>query len=104
MYAVIETGGKQYRVQPGDTVVVEKLPGSAGDAVEFDQVLLLSDDDNVAVGRPVIDGARVTGQIVEQGRDKKVIVYKFKRRKDYRRKYGHRQSFTAVKINDVVTP
>jgi large subunit ribosomal protein L21 len=104
MYAVIETGGKQYRVQPGDTVVVEKLPGTAGDAVEFDQVLLLSDDENVAVGRPLIDGARVTGQIVEQGRDSKVIVYKFKRRKDYRRKYGHRQSFTAVKINDVVTP
>jgi len=104
MYAVIETGGKQYRVQPGDTVVVEKLPGSAGDAVEFDQVLLLSDDENVAVGRPVVEGARVTGQIVEQGRDNKVIVYKFKRRKNYRRRYGHRQSFTAVVINDVVTP
>ena len=104
MYAVIESGGKQYRVEPGDTVVVEKLPGSKGDSVEFNQVLLLSDDENVAVGRPNVDGAKVTGQIVEQGRDSKVIVYKFKRRKDYRRKYGHRQSFTAVKIEDVVVP
>ena len=104
MYAVIETGGKQYRVQPGDTVVVEKLPGNAGDAIEFDHVLLLSDDENVAVGRPVVEGAKVTGQIVEQGRDDKVIVYKFKRRKNYRRKYGHRQSFTAVKIDQVFTP
>jgi len=104
MYAVIETGGKQYRVQPGDTVVVEKLPGNAGDAVEFDQVLLLSDDENVAVGRPLIDGARVTGQITEHGRDTKVIVYKFKRRKNYRKKNGHRQAYTAVKINQVVAP
>ncbi len=104
MYAVIETGGKQYKVQPGDTVVVEKLPGVTGDHIQFDQVLLLSDEENVAVGRPRIQGAHVTGQIVEQGRDDKVIVYKFKRRKNYRRKYGHRQSFTAVKIDEVVAP
>jgi large subunit ribosomal protein L21 len=104
MYAVIETGGKQYRVEPGDTVVVEKLPGAAGDAVEFEQVLLLSDDQNVAVGRPLVQGAKVTGKIVEQGRDDKIIVYKFQRRKDYRRKYGHRQAYTAVHINDVVIP
>src|SRR5262245_22753547 len=104
MYAVIETGGKQYRVQPGDTVVVEKLPGKAGDAIEFDQVLLLSDDENVAVGRPLVEGARVTGQITEQGRDAKVIVYKFKRRKNYRKKNGHRQAYTSVKIDQVVVP
>jgi large subunit ribosomal protein L21 len=104
MYAVIETGGKQYRVQPGDTVVLEKLSGTTGDAVEFDQVLLLSDDENVAVGRPLIDGARVTGKIVEQGRGPKLIVYKFKRRKNYRKKNGHRQAFTAVKIDEVVVP
>ena len=104
MYAVIETGGKQYRVQPGDTVVVERLPGDSGDAVEFGQVLLLSDDANVAVGRPIIEGARVTGEIVEQGRDKKLVFYKFKRRKNYRRRWGHRQAYTAVKITDVVGP
>lgn len=104
MYAVIESGGKQYRVQPGDTLTVEKLPGDAGDPVEFGKVLLLSSDDNVAVGRPVVEGARVTGEILEQGRDKKLIVYKFKRRKDYRRKAGHRQAYTQVKIKDVVAP
>ena len=104
MYAVIETGGKQYRVQPGDTVVVEKIPGNEGDAVEFDHVLLLSDDENVAVGRPIIEGARVTGRIVDQGRAPKLIVYKFKRRKNYRKKNGHRQPFTAVQISDVVIP
>lgn len=103
MYAVIETGGKQYRVQPGDTVVVEKLTGDAGDSIEFDQVLLVATDDSVAVGRPLVDGAKVTGEIVEHGLGDKLIVYKFKRRKDYRRKTGHRQQYTAVKIADVVT-
>ena len=102
MYAVIETGGKQYRVEPGDTVVVETLPGESGDAVEFDRVLLISDDESVAVGRPVIEGARVTGQIVEHGLGEKLTVYKFKRRKNYRKRNGHRQQYTAVKINEVV--
>ena len=105
MYAVIETGGKQYRVQPGDTVVVETLPGESGDAVEFNRVLLISDDESVAVGRPVIDGARVTGQIVEQQvLGEKLTVYKFKRRKNYRKRNGHRQPYTAVKIESVVGP
>jgi large subunit ribosomal protein L21 len=104
MYAVIQTGGKQYKVKSGDTLVVEKLDGAAGDPVEFDQVLLLADEETVAVGKPLVDGARVTGQIVEQGRGEKLIVYKFKRRKDYRRKNGHRQSYTAVRIRDVVAP
>jgi large subunit ribosomal protein L21 len=104
MYAVIQTGGKQYRVQPGDTVMIEKLPGDIGDAVEFSEVLLLSGDDDVSVGRPLVGGAKVTGEIVEHGRGKKLIVYKFRRRKDYRRKNGHRQDFTAVKINEVVKP
>jgi large subunit ribosomal protein L21 len=104
MYAVIETGGKQYRVQPGETVVVETLPGESGDAVAFDRVLLISDDESVAVGRPVIDGARVTGQIVEQGLGEKLTVYKFKRRKNYRKRNGHRQPYTAVKIESVVGP
>lgn len=102
MYAVIETGGKQYRVEPGDTVVVETLAGESGDAVEFDRVLLISDDESVAVGRPVIEGARVTGQIVEHGLGEKLTVYKFKRRKNQRKRNGHRQQYTAVKINEVV--
>lgn len=101
MYAVIESGGKQYRVAEGDTVYLEKLAGDVGDTVEFDRVLLLSSDEAVAVGRPVVEGAKVTGEIVEQGRDRKVIVFKLKRRKDYRRKNGHRQAFTAVKISSV---
>jgi large subunit ribosomal protein L21 len=104
MYAVIRTGGKQYRVEPGDTVDVEKLPGQAGQDVQFDEVLLLADDASVAVGRPLVDGAVVKGQIVEQGRGEKLIVYKFKRRKNYRRKTGHRQALTTVKIQEVVAP
>ncbi|MCG8424507.1 MAG: 50S ribosomal protein L21 [Proteobacteria bacterium] len=104
MYAVIQTGGKQYRVQPGDTVLVEKLSGDAGDSVEFDRVLLVSGDDSVLVGKPWVDRARVTGEIVEHRRGEKLIVYKFKRRKDYRRKTGHRQDYSAVKIGEVILP
>lgn len=104
MYAVIQTGGKQYRVRAGDTVLVEKLDGAVGDTVQFDKVLLLSGDDAVSVGQPHLDGAKVTGEIVEQTLGKKLVVYKFKRRKDYRRRNGHRQKYTAVKINDVVAP
>jgi len=101
MYAVIQTGGKQYKVQPGDTVYLEKLPGQAGDSVEFGEVLLVADDQQVAVGRPHVEGAKVSGEIVRHGLGDKLIVYKFKRRKNYRRKTGHRQVYTAVKINDV---
>jgi len=104
MYAVIETGGKQYRVQAGETVRVETLPGETGDAVQFQRVLLLSDGESVSVGRPAIDGALVTGQIVEQGLGEKLVVYKFKRRKNYRKRNGHRQPYTAVKIEKVVGP
>ena len=104
MYAVIETGGKQYRVQPGETVVVETLPGDAGDAVQFDRVLLIAEDGATAVGRPVIAGAVVTGEIVEQGLGPKLVVYKFKRRKNQRKRNGHRQPYTAVKIGAVQSP
>jgi large subunit ribosomal protein L21 len=104
MYAVIETGGKQYRVETGQTLIIEKLDGASGDPVEFDKVLLLSTDDAVAVGRPIVEGARVKGEIIEQLRGPKLTVYKFKRRKDYRRRTGHRQNLTAVKISEVVTP
>ena len=106
MYAVIQTGGKQYRVQPGQTITVEKLSGEAGAPVQFDDVLLIAGDgdESVQIGQPSLEGAKVTGQIAWQGRDKKVTVYKAKRRKNYRRRYGHRQDYTAVKISDVVAP
>src|SRR3954471_18547827 len=100
MYAVIQTGGKQYRVEPGKTVVVEKLAGDAGAAVVFDNVLLVSSGDggSVTIGKPTVAGAKVTGSIVEQGRGEKLVVFKFRRRKNYVRKNGHRQDYTAVKI------
>jgi large subunit ribosomal protein L21 len=100
MYAVIQTGGKQYRVEPGQTVVVEKLNGDKGTNVVFDQVLLVSSGDggSVTVGKPTVANAKVTGEIVEQGRGEKLVVFKFRRRKNYVRKNGHRQDYTAVKI------
>lgn len=98
--AVIRTGGKQYRVAEGDVVKVERLDGAAGDAIEFSEVLLLSGE-TARVGQPLVDGAKVLGQIVEQGRGEKIIVFKFRRRKRYRRKNGHRQSFTAVRITGI---
>ena len=99
MYAVIETGGKQYRVAEGDTLYVEKLEGDVGDTVSFGRVLLIANGDDVSIGTPTVSGAEVTGEIVGHGRDKKVVVFKFKRRKDYRRRNGHRQGFTAVRIS-----
>lgn len=106
MYAVIQTGGKQYRVEPGQTITVERLPGDQGESVEFDDVRLISGqgEDAVTIGRPTVEGAKVVGEIAWQGRDKKITVYKARRRKGYRRRYGHRQDYTAVTINDVVAP
>lgn len=104
MYAVIRTGGKQYRVAPGDTLTVEKLPGNVGDSVEFGEVLMLSKDGSLAVGKPVLEGARVTARIVEHGRGEKLVVYKFRRRKNYRLRNGHRQSYTSVQIGDLLAP
>ena len=103
MYAVIQTGGKQYRVEPGKTVVVEKLDGDEGTDVVFDQVLLVSSGDggSVSIGKPTVAGAKVTGSIVEQGRGEKLVVFKFRRRKNYVRKNGHRQDYTAVKIAEI---
>ncbi len=100
MYAVIETGGKQYRVQPGDLIQVEKLTGGAGEQVNFDRVLLIGGE-SVQVGGPSVAGATVTGTIVEQTKGSKIIVFKFKRRKMYRRKQGHRQKLTAVRIDEI---
>ncbi len=102
MYAVIETGGKQYRVAPGDTIVVEKLAGEAGAAVEFDKVLAIGKDDGELVVGKDVAGAKVTGSIAGQDRADKIIVFKFKRKKQYKRTIGHRQDQTAVKIAEIV--
>ncbi len=101
MYAIIRTGGKQYQVACGDQLRVEKLEGDVGDSVDLDDVLLVADGENVTVGQPVVENAKVTAKIAEQGRDKKVIVFKKKRRKGYRLKRGHRQAYTALKIEDI---
>ncbi len=101
MYAVFKTGGKQYRVAAGDQVRVEKLPGNAGDTVMFDQVLMVGGD-ALKLGKPLVGGAKVEAKIVTQGLGKKLIVFKFRRRKNYRRKNGHRQPFTALQIVNIV--
>ncbi len=103
MYVVIQMGGKQYRVEPGKTVVVEKLAGDEGAQVTFDQVLLVSSGDgaNVTIGKPTVANAKVTGEIVEQGRGEKLVVFKFRRRKNYVRRNGHRQNLTSVKITAI---
>ncbi len=101
MYAVIQTGGKQYRVMPGQDIQIEKLPGAVGDAVTFDQVLLTSNGEEVRVGQPLVESSKVLGRILRQAKAKKVMVVKFKRRKDYRRKRGHRQPLTLVRIETI---
>ena len=100
MYAVIKTGGKQYRVSAGDRIRVEKLDGDVGSELNFDEVLMLGGD-KVAVGSPIVSGASVQATIVAQDKAKKVIVFKYKRRKNYRRKYGHRQPYTELEITGV---
>jgi large subunit ribosomal protein L21 len=100
MYAVIKTGGKQYRVTEGQKLRVERLPGNPGDAVSFDQVLLLGGD-SPKIGQPLVSGASVTAEIVGQDRARKIIVFKLRRRKNYRRKQGHRQPYTELKITGI---
>ena len=101
MYAVIKTGGKQYRVDPGKEVRVEKLEGEVGDPITFDQVLIASDGENISVGKPFLEDTKVVGRITHQGKDRKIVVFKYKRRKGYRKKMGHRQQFTQVKIDEI---
>lgn len=101
MYAIIETGGKQYRVQEGDTLFIEKLSVEAGSSVEFDKVLAVSKDDSLTVGSPIVAGASVKATVIEEGKGKKIIVYKYKSKKDYRKKQGHRQPYTKVKIEAI---
>jgi large subunit ribosomal protein L21 len=100
-YAIIRTGGKQFRVEPGQTLRIPSIVGEAGGSVEFNDVLLGSDGKSVHTGVPALSGAKVTGEIVKHGRGDKIIVFKFKRRKNYARKQGHRQGFTEVRIKDI---
>ena len=101
MYAVIETGGKQYKVSEGDNLFVEKLEAAEGDSVTFDKVLIVADGENVNVGAPTVAGATVTAKVEKQGKAKKIYVFKMKRKKNYRRKKGHRQPFTKVTIEKI---
>ena len=103
MYAVIFTGGKQYKVSEGETLRVEKIPGEIGSSVSFDRVLMFSDGKTIKVGQPTLADVAVKGHIVEQGKAKKVIVFKYKKRKRYRKKLGHRQQYTALKIDTIQT-
>jgi len=100
-YAIIKTGGKQYRVAPGDVIAVEKLDGEPGAELHFDEVLLTAHDGAVRVGTPTVAGARVTAEVVRQGRAKKILVFKKKRRKNYRRRQGHRQAQTTVRVSAI---
>lgn len=103
MFAVIKTGGKQYRVAENDVITIEKLAGEAGDQVVFDNVLLLGNGEDTTVGAPMIDGASVAGEIVDQTRGEKIIIFKKKRRKNYRRTQGHRQYLSTVRITEILT-
>ena len=101
MYAVVRTGGKQYRVEPGTSFRVEKLDGVVGDSVELAEVLLVGEPDNATIGTPLVDGAKVVGTITAQARGPKITIFKMKRRKGYRRKSGHRQSYTEIRVDTI---
>ena len=101
MYAIIKTGGKQYRVEEGLIIKVEKLEAETGDTVDFDKVLSVVDDNGPKFGKPLVEGAKVSGKVIDQGKDKKVIVFKYKRKKRYRKKTGHRQPYTRVLVEKI---
>ncbi len=103
MFAVIKTGGKQYKVTADDVLTIEKLPAVAGDTVTFDEVLMVGAEGDVTIGAPLVDGASVVAELVEQKRDKKIVIFKKKRRQNYRRKNGHRQHLSVVRITDILT-
>ena len=101
VYAIIKTGGKQYKVAEGDVITVEKLAAGEGEAVVFDQVLTVVNDADVKIGTPVVEGAKVTGKVEAQGKDKKILVFKYKAKSNYRKRQGHRQPFTKVVIEKI---
>jgi large subunit ribosomal protein L21 len=102
VYALIQTGGKQYKVSEGEILKVEKLEGEAGGSIVLDQVMMINDENgSIKIGNPLLDNARVTAKILDQGKNKKIIVYKYKKRKNYRRKQGHRQPYTRLLIEKI---
>ena len=101
MVAIIKTGGKQYTVTENDLITIEKLDAQVGDTITFDEVLMTSKDGEISVGRPFVDNAKVTAVVEEQGKGEKIVVFKFKRKKDYRKKRGHRQLYTKVRIESI---
>ncbi|NPV90198.1 MAG: 50S ribosomal protein L21 [Firmicutes bacterium] len=101
MYAIIETGGKQYRVKTGDTLKVEKLEVAEGETVEIDKILAVGQGDELKLGQPLVEGAKVKARVLEHGRGEKIIVFKYKPKKNYRRKQGHRQSFTKLLVESI---
>ena len=101
MYAIIKTGGKQYRVAESDVITIEKLEAAAEETVTFDEVLTVVNDSDVKVGAPLVDGAKVTGKVLEHGKAKKILVFKYKSKSNYRRRQGHRQPFTKVRIESI---
>ncbi len=101
MYAVISTGGKQYKVAPGDVVRVEGLGAKAGDTVEIKEVLLVADGDKVSIGKPTLASAKVTAEVMEEGRGEKLLIFKHRRRKNFRKTTGHRQNYTAIKVKEI---
>ena len=101
MYAVIKTGGKQHRVSEGDVIAIEKINGGRGDSVVFDQVLMVEKEGDIRIGRPIIEGAKVVGEIVSQTKSAKLIVFKMKKRKGFHKKNGHRQLLTSMKIKEI---
>ncbi len=101
MYAVIESGGKQHRVEPGEVLKLEKLAGAEGDIIDFEKVMMIGEGGDVKIGTPYVDGGKVTAEVVSQGRHDKVTIIKMKRRKNYRRQAGHRQWFTEVRIKEI---
>ncbi|MBP8743414.1 MAG: 50S ribosomal protein L21 [Acidaminococcaceae bacterium] len=101
MYAIIQTGGKQYRVSEGDVVSIEKLTAAEGEEVVFDQVLTVVSDSDIKIGKPVVEGAKVTAKVVEHGKGKKILVFKYKAKSNYRKRQGHRQPYTKVEISKI---
>ena len=102
MYAIVETGGKQYRMRPGDVLDVERLPGESDSEIEFDRVLAVKEGDTLKVGTPILEGTRVRARVLGHRRDRKVVVFKYKPRKGYRRRRGHRQWLTRVRIEEIL--
>ncbi len=101
MYAIFRSGGRQYEARPGQVVKVEKISGQVGENVTIDEVLLFSDGDQLRVGQPLVEGVRVQATIIGQGRLPKIVIFKHKRRKDYRKRQGHRQAYTAMRVENI---